>query len=238
MKTSRIVLNVLAVASFLTLTGIASADENNKEGYVTDTRGNLVKNNYGECWRTGYWTAAMAIAECDPDLVAKTQPKRVEARAAAPVVAAEPVVAPAPVAGPDKPAFFPVSLQSETLFDFNKSVIRTEGKNKLDSEIVGKMKENTQVEGVLVTGHADRIGGTAYNQKLAQSRADAVKAYLVSQGIADKRIETATKGESEPVVACGDVKGRASGKNHKLVECLQPNRRVMVEVNIQAPVQK
>ncbi len=232
MKTSQIILNTLAVASFLTLAGIAVADENNKEGYLTDTRGNVVKNNYDECWRTGYWTPAMSIAECDPDLVKKDQPKMAEAMtpAAAP--------APAPEAGPDKPAFFPVSLQAETLFDFNKSVIRAEGKKKLDSEIVGKMKENPQVEGVLVTGHADRIGSNAYNQKLSQHRADAVKTYLVGQGIEGKRIETAAKGESEPVAACDEMKGKANGKNRKLVECLQPNRRVVVEVNIQAPVKK
>ncbi|MFH1493210.1 MAG: OmpA family protein, partial [Pseudomonadota bacterium] len=103
---------------------------------------------------------------------------------------------------------------------------------------VGKMKEYPQVEVVLVTGHADRIGSDAYNQKLSQRRADAVKEYLVAQGVETNRIETAAKGESEPVVSCDDVKGKVSGKNKKLVECLQPNRRVMVEVKVQKPTQK
>ena len=229
MKTSRLVLNMLAMASLISV-GIASADDVTKEGYLTDTRGNVVKNNYNECWRTGYWTPAMAIAECDPDLVRKDQPKVAEAET--------PAAAIAPVVGPEKPAFVPVTLQADTLFDFNKSVIRADGKKKLDDEVVGKMKQYPQVEVVLVTGHADRIGSDTYNQKLSQRRADAVKDYLVAQGVEGKRIETAAKGESEPVVSCDNVKGKVSGKNRKLVECLQPNRRVVVEVKVQKPVQR
>ena len=226
MKTSRLILNALAMAS-ITLTGIASAHEVPKEGYLIDTRGNVVKNNYNECWRTGYWTPAMAIEECDPDLVKKDKPTMAEAKAPA-----------APVAGPGAVAFAPITLQAETLFDFDKSVLRADGKKTLDDQVIGKMKQYPQVEVVLVTGHADRIGKDAYNQKLSQRRADALKAYMVSQGINAKRIETAAKGESEPVVSCDDVKGKVSGKNKKLVECLQPNRRVVVEVKVQAPVQK
>jgi OOP family OmpA-OmpF porin len=244
MKISRIILNVFAVAS-LTLAGIASADEITKEGYLTDTRGNVVKSGFGLCWRTGFWTPAMAILECDPDLVKKAEPKKAEARPAAapapaPVLAevVTPAAAPAIVVGPEKPAFVAITLQAETLFDFDKSVIRADGKKKLDDEVVGKMKEYPQVEVVLVTGHADRIGNDAYNQKLSQRRADAVKEYLVGQGVENRRIETAGKGESEPVVSCDDVKGKVSGKNRKLVECLQPNRRVVVEVKVQRPVER
>jgi len=233
MKTSRFVLNMLVMAS-LTSVGITSADDATKEGYLIDTRGNVVKNNYNECWRTGYWTPAMAIAECDPDLVKKVEPKMAEAQAPAAAPASEP----APVAGPEKAAFAPITLQAETLFDFDKSVLRADGKKQLDAEIVSKMKAYPQVEVVLVTGHADRIGSDAYNQKLSQRRADALKAYLVGQGVEGNRIETAAKGESEPVVSCDKVKGKVSGKNKKLVECLQPNRRVVVEVKVQKPVQK
>jgi OOP family OmpA-OmpF porin len=224
----------MLVLASLTSVGIASANDITKEGYLIDSRGNLVKNNYNECWRTGYWTPAMAIAECDPDLVKKDEPKMAEAE----TPAAAPAAAPVPVAGPEKAAFVPITLQAETLFDFDKSVIHAHGKKILDDEVVGKMKEYPQVEVVLVTGHADRIGTDAYNQKLSQRRANAVKDYLVGQGVEGKRIETAAKGESEPVVSCDNVKGKASGKNRKLVECLQPNRRVMVEIEVQKPVQR
>lgn len=222
MKVSRLLLNLFAIAS-LTSIGIASAHEVANQGYLTDTRGNVVKNNYNECWRTGYWTPAMATEECDPNLVSK--PKL--------AAATPPAAAPVPVVGPGKAAFEPITLQSDTLFDFDKSVIRADGKKQLNDEVVAKMKAYPQVEVVLVTGHADRIGSDKYNQKLSQRRADSLKAYLVDQGIDGNRIETASKGEADPVVPCDNVKGKVSGKNKALVECLQPNRRVVVEVKVQ-----
>ena len=131
-----------------------------------------------------------------------------------------------------------ITLQAETLFDYDKAVVRADGKKALDEKVVGPMKQYPQVEVVLVTGHADRIGSEKYNQSLSQRRADAVKAYLVEQGVSTQRIETAAKGEAEPVVSCNEVKGKDNGKNKKLVECLQPNRRVVVEVKVQKPTQK
>lgn len=220
MKVSNILLKLIAVAT-LSAAGVASAHDVPNAGYLIDTRGNVVKNNYNECWKTGYWTPAMATAECDPSLVKKDET----------VAAAK---TEAPIAGPAKGAFAAITLQAETLFDFDKAVLRADGKKTLDTEIVAKMKQYPQVEVVLVTGHADRIGSDAYNQKLSQRRADAAKAYIVSQGVDSKRVETTAKGESEPVVSCNDVKGKVSGKNKKLVECLQPNRRVVVEIKVQA----
>ncbi|MDP1705976.1 MAG: OmpA family protein [Sulfurimicrobium sp.] len=227
MKNTQIAKITLALVLSLSFSGAAFAHSVEKEGYLIDTRGNVVKNNFKECWRTGYWTPAMAIAECDPDLV-KKEPK----------AAAAPAAAAAAAAGPEKPAFDKITLQAETLFDFDKAVVRADGKQKLNDEVVGKMKQYPQVEVVLVTGHADRIGTEKYNQKLSERRAAAVKDYLVSQGIEAGRIETAAKGEAEPVVACSDVKGKESGKNKNLLECLHPNRRVMVEVKVQKPTQK
>lgn len=166
-------------------------------------------------------------------------PKPAPAPQPAPVPAPVPAPAPPPpVVGPEKPAFEKVTLQAESLFDFDKAVVREDGKKALNDEVVTKMKLYPQVEVVLVTGHADRIGKESYNQNLSERRAAAVKDYLVSQGIDAGRIKTAGKGESEPVVACSDVKGKETGKNRQLVECLQPNRRVVVEVEVQRPTRK
>ena len=76
---------------------------------------------------------------------------------------------------------------------------------------------------MIVTGHTDRIGSDAYNQKLSERRANQVKAYLASQGVAESIIEAVGKGESEPVVQCVGNK-----TTKKLVSCLQPNRRVEI----------
>jgi OOP family OmpA-OmpF porin len=85
-----------------------------------------------------------------------------------------------------------------------------------------------KLEVVLVTGHTDRLGTEAYNQKLSQRRADAVRDYLVSKGVDRAKIETLGLGEKQPVVQCDQ-------KNMKqLIACLQPNRRVDVEAKGQS----
>lgn len=209
--------------------GSALAQGKTAEGNWMDSAKSAIwKNSSGECWRASYWTPSMAVAECDPSLVKKEEKKEAKKQDTVP---AKPLV---PDLGPAKPALR-VTIQAEALFDFDKAVLRAEGKKTLDDEVVSKMKAHPEVELLLVTGHADRIGSDKYNQKLSEKRADAVKTYLVSQGVEDKRIEASGKGESEPVVDCKNVKGAELGKNKKLVECLQPNRRVVAEVKVQAP---
>ena len=209
--------------------GTALAHNPPSQANWQDTAGHYVKNSYGECWRASYWTPAMAVAECDPDLVKK--PEKVAEVKPQDTVPAVPLV---PDLGPDKPALR-VTIQAEALFDFDKAVLRTDGKRTLDDEVVAKMKAHPEVEVLLVTGHADRIGSDKYNQRLSEKRANAVKSYLVDQGIEGNRIEAVGKGESEPVVDCKDIKGAENRRNKKLVACLQPNRRVVAEVKIQAP---
>lgn len=228
----KIASSILVALSLGLGAGVATAHSDGKvtPGYLQDNNKHIVKNNFGQCWRTGSWTPAMAIAECDPDLVKKeTKP----AAKKQDTVPAQPLVP--PDLGPAKPAFAKINLQAETLFDFDKAVLRADGKKTLDDEVVAKMKQYPEVEVVLVTGHADRIGAEKYNKKLSDRRAAAAKTYIVSQGIDAKRIETVGKGEAEPLVDCKNVKGAENRKNKKLVECLQPNRRVLVEIKVQAP---
>ena len=117
-----------------------------------------------------------------------------------------------------------ITLDSKALFDFDKAVLKPEGKAAIDSQVVGKLAQVQKLEVVLVTGHTDRIGTDAYNQKLSERRADAVRDYLVSKGVDKAKIETIGLGEKQPVVQCDQ-------KNLKeLIACLQPNRRVDVEV--------
>ncbi|MCL6555559.1 MAG: OmpA family protein [Burkholderiales bacterium] len=222
-------LTVIAALAVLGTIGVASAQAAERSaGYWYDNAGNVWKNNYKECWRAGYWTPSMATAECDPDLVKKEEQK--PAAAKQDTVPAQPLV---PPTGPAKPAFAKVTIQAEALFDFDKAVVRPDGKEVLDREVVAKMKQYPQVEVLLITGHADRIGSEKYNMKLSERRAKAVKDYLISQGIEANRLETAAKGESEPVVSCKEIKGPENRHNKKLVECLQPNRRVVVEIKVQ-----
>ncbi|HEU5178843.1 MAG TPA: OmpA family protein [Burkholderiales bacterium] len=124
---------------------------------------------------------------------------------------------------PKKPAV--VNLASTELFEFNKAVLTKEARAKLDSEVVAKLSDLREVRYIIVNGHADRLGTTQYNQKLSEKRADAVRAYLVSKGVAADKVETLGFGKTLPVKACPDQKERKG-----LIECLAPNRRVVVEV--------
>jgi OOP family OmpA-OmpF porin len=225
MKTSKIMLLNAFTLATLAMTGMAGADEINKSGYVTDSRGNIVRGAAGTCWHTGAWTPAMAIEECDP------------VKKAAPVVAAE-ATPPAAPAAKKKTVFVPYTVQTEALFAYNKSDLNTAGKQKMHDEIIGKMKEYPEDEVVVITGYTDRIGSDEYNMKLSQRRADAVKAYMVEQGIDGNRIETAAKGEADPIVSCDNIKGKANHNNKALIACLQPNRRIVLDMKGQNPVQK
>ena len=110
--------------------------------------------------------------------------------------------------------------------DFDKAVLKPEGKAAIDTEIIAKLRDVQKLELVLVTGHTDRIGTQAYNQKLSERRADAVRDYLVSKGVARDKIETLGMGKTQPVP--GVVCTMTAMK--ELIACLAPNRRVEVEV--------
>jgi OOP family OmpA-OmpF porin len=121
-----------------------------------------------------------------------------------------------------------ITLDSKVLFAFDKADLKPEGKAAIDSQVVGKLAQVQKLEVVLVTGHTDRLGTDAYNQKLSERRADAVRDYLVSKGVDKAKIETIGMGEKQPVVQC-DQKNRKA-----LIDCLQPNRRVDVQVKGEA----
>ena len=186
---------------------VSLAQVPNNDGYLFDTRGVVARSGFGLCWKTTRWTPAMAIPECDPDLAKKPAP------------------APAPAATP-KPAAQKVTLAADALFDYDKAVLRPEGKSKLD-DVSGKLKD-IKLEVIIAVGHADRLGSDQYNQKLSEKRAEAVKAYLVGKGVEPNRVYTEGKGEKQPVT--GDKCGKGDKKTKQLVECLQPDRRVEIEV--------
>jgi OOP family OmpA-OmpF porin len=192
------------------------------QGYLTDTRNAIVKDPYNLCWRTGYFTPALAHCECDPDLI----PRDICFPPAPKPAAAPPKPAPAPAAKPaPKPVTEKVTFAADVLFDFDKAVLKPEGKTRLD-DLVSKTK-GTNLEVIIAIGHTDPIGPLAYNQKLSVRRAEAIKAYLVSKGIEPNRIYTEGKGPSQLVKKCA----RADFKTWaEYVACNQPNRRVEVEV--------
>jgi OOP family OmpA-OmpF porin len=107
-----------------------------------------------------------------------------------------------------------VTFAATTLFDFDKSVIKPDGKAKLD-DLVGKVK-GINLEVVIAIGHADAIGTDAYNQKLSERRAEAVKAYFISKGIEGNRVYTEGKGEKQPVADNKTAQGRAQNRRTEI----------------------
>jgi OOP family OmpA-OmpF porin len=179
--------------------------------------GDVWKNSTGLCWRDASWTPATAAPGCDGAIVptaAAPAPAPVAPKAAAPAPA--PVAKPAPAPAPQPPAATKVTYAADAFFDFDKAVLKPEGKAKLD-DLTGKIK-GINLEVIIAVGHTDSVGSDAYNQKLSVKRAEAVKAYLVTKGIEKNRVYTEGKGEKQPVADNKTGEGRAK------------NRRVEIEV--------
>jgi OOP family OmpA-OmpF porin len=209
---------IAAFAAVVLAPSIAMAQTPADPDHWHNAQGITWKNSTGLCWRSGSWTPATATAECEPELMAQ---------AAAPAPApADVVPAPAPAPAPARVETRKLSFSAEELFDFDKAVLKPSGKDALE-KLSGEIK-GVNYDTVLVTGHTDRIGRPAYNQKLSERRAGAVRAFLISKGIPDNRISAVGKGETQPVTKPGECKGPV-GK--KLIACLQPDRRVDVEVS-------
>ncbi|MFC5609748.1 outer membrane protein OmpA [Variovorax soli] len=207
MKKLNKVAMMFAVAALATAAGAQTRVTAANGGPAIDNwqngTGELVwKNGTNElCWRDANWTPATAAVGCDGALV--------------PAAAPAPAPAPAPVA-PPAPVASKVTFAADAFFDFDKAVLKPEGRAKLD-DLVNKIR-GVNLEVIIAVGHTDSIGTDAYNQKLSVRRAEAVKSYLVSKGIERNRVYTEGKGEKQPVADNRTKEGRAK------------NRRVEIEV--------
>src|SRR5687767_11015433 len=183
------------------------------------------------------WILAVALAfaaGCATQEPPKPEPAPAPKPAPAPAPAPAPVPAPkaeAPKPPPEKPkpVAEKITFAADVLFDFDRAVVKPEGKSKLD-DLASKVR-SVDLEVVIAIGHTDPIGSEAYNQRLSVRRAEAVKAYLVSKGLEPNRIYTEGKGEKQPVTGdrCKRM-GKEHRSNKKLVECLQADRRTEIEV--------
>lgn len=204
MKKLNKVAMLFASAALATAAGAQTID-NWKNG----TNELVWKNGTNElCWRDANWTPATAAPGCDGALEAPV--------AAAPAAAPAPAVAPAPAPVPAPAMATKVTYAADAFFDFDKSVLKPEGKAKLD-DLISKVKD-IDLEVIIAVGHTDSVGSDAYNQKLSMRRSESVKAYLVSKGIEKNRVYTEGKGEKQPVADNKTKEGRAK------------NRRVEIEV--------
>ncbi len=213
-------LTVACALALGILSAAASAQSANDKAYLDDSRGAVVKSGFGLCWNTGFGPPPASSPECDPNYVAYVAPPVVKPAEAAPqkIVALTPPPALKPVA--EK-----LTLDADTLFDFDKATLRPAGRDALDT-FVGKLRDISP-ETIMAIGHADRLGSERYNQRLSEQRVASVKAYMVSKGVESGRIYSEGKGETQPITKAEDCAGP---KSAKLIACLQPDRRVDIEI--------
>ena len=221
MKLNKVAM-LIATAALATAAGAQTIDNWRNSGNES-----VWRNTGGElCWRDSNWTPATAAVGCDGAIVAPRAaapapaPAPAPAAPAAPAPAAAapaaPAPAPAPAAPPPPPVATKVTYAADAFFDFDKSVLKPEGKAKLD-DLTSKVK-GINLEVIIAVGHTDSVGSDAYNQKLSVRRSEAIKAYLVTKGIEKNRVYTEGKGEKQPVADNKTTEGRAK------------NRRVEIEV--------
>ena len=210
----------LAGAALVCFAAVAAAEP----GYLTTPSGEHVKTLTGLCVHTGEWKPGMTNAECDPVAPVAEAPAP-----AAPVEEVKAPPAPEPTPVPVVVTIEKLSLASEVLFAFDSATLREEGKRELDA--LAQRIAGASLEGIAAIGYADRIGSGKYNQGLSEKRAEEVKRYLAFKGVDASLLRAEGRGESEPVTG-GQCKGLGAERagNKKLVECLQPDRRVEIEV--------
>jgi outer membrane protein OmpA-like peptidoglycan-associated protein len=100
-------------------------------------------------------------------------------------------------------------------FAFNKATLTPEGRQHVD-HAVEILRDNPNIA-VSVEGHTDSVGSDAYNMKLSQRRADAVRDYMVAHGIAADRITTEAFGETRPVASNDTAAGRAENRRVEII---------------------
>ena len=225
---ARYMTGAALAVSLATLAGTAGA----VPGYVTDTGEAAVTNATGLCWRTGEWTPDKAMSPCDavPRAEAPAPVPVAEAPKAEPAPAPAPApIAAAPVPPPPAPVIQKLTLSTDVLFPFGKAELAPSGQSKLDE--LANTAQGAEVDRIVIIGNADRIGSEEYNQELSERRAEAVKEYLAQKGVDQQRVQAEGRGESQPVTGneCKNM-GPERKSNAKLVSCLQPDRRVEIEV--------
>jgi OOP family OmpA-OmpF porin len=194
-------------ASSALVAGMAVAHEGGtaNAAYVGDSSKHYVTDSYGRCVITSEWSKELATKECNPELFPEV---------------AEAPPAPPP---PPMPVYEKHTVSATALFDFDKSVLKPAGKEAIhgiDEEI---KSSEAKVIDINVVGHTDSVGTEEYNQQLSVRRANAVKDYMVSEGIDPGIIDVKGMGESEPVASNATAEGRAQ------------NRRVEISVAVETP---
>ena len=195
----RIILTGVSFAAYMLALQVHA--EPNDHAVVTDQRGRPVLDQAsGTCVRTKWVESS---DECRAGMLVTTYEQQIQ---------------PPPISQDERTVYFP----------FNQTSLTQDAKDKLNT-LSSDIKSRNDVEDARVAGYADRIGTPSYNERLSQKRAEAVKNYLVSQGIVNASVaETRWYGATVPATNCP-----ADLPRPELIDCLQKDRRVQVDIDYQ-----
>jgi len=216
-------MNRLIMAAFAATTlfpAFAMAQDPREQGFLVNNGSGVVKSGFGLCWQHRDADSPALDDACNPKPIAA-----VVVPAPVAVVAAPPARVAAITPPPPAPVTRKMSFSGDALFEFDKAVLKPEGKVMLDGLVT--QLDGTSYDTIAAIGHTDRIGSNEYNQKLSERRAHTVKMYLEGRNVQANRINALGKGETQPVTKAADCPG---AKSAKVIACLQPDRRVDVEM--------
>ena len=204
--TRKTLLNLVVIAACtaaISPAQVMALNEPRTQGYLVDSRGELVKSGTGLCWRTGYWTPAMAIEECDPDLIKKAE---------APVQE----VVPVPVPPPERVKY---CTTLDIQFEVDRYAIQHEYEASVErlGAYLRKYPDTTAV----IEGHTDEVGSDEYNMQLSQRRANSVVEYLVERsGIDRSRLKAVGYGKTRPVADNSTEEGKRQNRRiDSIIDC-------------------
>ena len=236
-KKNGLSVSIALILGIVTTLVNAQTTRNEKEHIevdIHDSSGNIVRSGAGECWHTHFGQAEQG--ECNSTPIAKTVApalidKTTSIDETAPTDKITPIPSPIQIEEPVAVRKLPLvstkklTLDASEFFDFGEPILRPSARAELD-DFVEKLKDiNPQT--ITVIGHADRIGSAHYNQILSEQRAATVKAYLVRKGVSPDIVLAEGKGDTQPITKKDQC---PSDKTSQTIECLQPDRRVEVEM--------
>jgi OOP family OmpA-OmpF porin len=211
---TKIILAAFTAVTLIPAVAMSAPIESKNQGYLVDSNGSaVVMSGTGLCWQSSEWAPSSSSQACG-GLIQAAAPEP------APVIAA--ALPPQPVT---KTYSQKTSFSGDALFAFDQAVLKPEGKTTLD--VLVSQLDGASYDKIATTGHTDRFGSAKYNQNLSERRAQAVKDYLVSKNVDASRITATGLGETQPVTNAADCTGKQSVK---VVACLQPDRRVDIEM--------
>lgn len=216
---NKVVLGLLLGASSSYVAAQTDIQVPANNAYAQDSRGVVTRSAFGLCWRSGTWTPADAVPGCDGAL-ASPIPNPI-----APEVASHLDGKVAPVAVAANSCNFIIALESDQTFGLNQAVLNRAAQSRIDRDVLPKLTACNGSGSMTITGYTDLLGNARSNQVLSEKRAAAVADYLKKKGVT-VNMKVAGAGATQPIKECDSKLSRT-----KLVACLAPNRRVLIEMH-------